>query len=258
MTPWWQGRMAAFDVETTGVDVEEARIVTAAVVLVGGGLVPEPMTLLVDPGIEIPEEATAVHGVTTEKARADGLPARNALTGLRAVLEVAIEAGYPLVCFNARFDLTVLDRELRRHRLAPLPPVRVIDPLVLDKHLDRYRRGSRKLDAICEHRGAVLDDAHEAASDALAAARLAWVIGARGEVIRRVRNAQEGREKAALKREWEAVRHDVDRLHEFQARIAREQALGLADYFREKGQLEDAASVRLDWPLVPVPERAAA
>lgn len=258
MTAWWQGRLCAFDVETTGVDVEEARIVTAAVVLVGGGLMPEPMTLLVDPGIEIPEEATAIHGVTTEKARADGLPARNALTGLRAVLEVAIDAGYPLVCFNARFDLTILDRELRRHGLDPLPMAWVVDPLVLDKHLDRYRRGSRKLDAICVHRDATLDEAHDAAYDAVAAARLAYRIGQRGEIVRRVRNGAEGREKAALKREWEDVRHDLGRLHDFQARIARDQALGLADHFREKGQLADAASVRTDWPLVPVPARTAA
>jgi DNA polymerase-3 subunit epsilon len=250
VTAWWQGRMCAFDVETTGVDVETARIVTAAVVLVGGGVVPEPMTLLIDPGVEIPAEATAIHGISTEKARADGLPAANALMGLRAVLEVAIDAGYPIVSFNARFDLTVLDRELRRHGLAPLSPARVVDPLLLDKHLDRYRKGSRKLDAICAHRGAVLDGAHEAASDAIAAARLAWVIAAKGVVVRRVRNAQEGREKAALVREWERVRNDVDLLHDFQVRVAREQALGLAQHFREAGK-PGADEVRTEWPICP-------
>lgn len=248
--PWWQGRLAALDVESTGVDVETARIVTAAVVLVGGGLIPDPMTLLVDPGVEIPQEATAIHGISTEKARADGLPARDALTGLRAVLEVVIDRGYPIVCFNARYDLTVLDRELRRHGLDPLPSPRVVDPLVLDKHLDRYRKGSRKLDAICAHRDATLDGAHDASYDALAAARLAYRIGQRGEIVRRVRNADEGRELARLKREWEAVRGDLDALHAAQVRWAAEQAEGLRAYFAGKGQVEDAAGVRTDWPIV--------
>ena len=51
---------------------------------------------------------------------------------------------------NAPFDLTLLDRELRRHRAASLShylgqnPLRVLDPRVLDKHLDRYRKGRRR------------------------------------------------------------------------------------------------------------------
>jgi DNA polymerase-3 subunit epsilon len=54
-----------------------------------------------------------------------------------------------------------------------LPPLQerqfellVVDPLVIDKWLDRYRKGSRKLEAICAHYGAVLDEAHDADFDA--------------------------------------------------------------------------------------------
>jgi len=35
---WHAGRLAAFDIETTGVNTESDRIVTAAVSVVGGGL----------------------------------------------------------------------------------------------------------------------------------------------------------------------------------------------------------------------------
>ena len=251
---WRQGRMCGFDVESSGVDVEHDRIVTAAIVFVGGGIEPERLTLLSDAGgVEIPEEAAAIHGVTTERARAEGTPAHDVLRVVRATLDVAIAARLPLCDMNARFDLTLLDRELRRHDLEPLPmgDVLVVDPLVLDKHLDRYRRGSRRLDAICAHRGATLDDAHNAASDALAAARLAWVIGAKGEVVRRVRNADDGRELAALKAQWEAVRYDIAALHEAQARWAEDQAIGLREYFAAKGQDADAASVQTTWPMVP-------
>jgi DNA polymerase-3 subunit epsilon len=65
-------RLAAFDIETTGIDCESDRIVTAAVTLAGGGRPLESHAWLVDPGIEIPAGATAVHGVSTERARAEG------------------------------------------------------------------------------------------------------------------------------------------------------------------------------------------
>lgn len=257
--PWWQSRMAALDVESTGVDVESDRVVTVAVVLVGAGIAPERLALLSDVGgVEIPEGATAVHGITSAKAHGEGLPARDVLTAVHCALAPAARAGYPLVVMNAPFDLSLIDREMRRHGLDPLPFMRVVDPYVCDRHLDKYRRGSRKLDALCAHHGVVLDDAHEAAADALAAARLAWCIGARGEVKRRVRNAQDGRELARLKREWEAVRGDLDALHTAQVGWAAEQATGLRDYFIGKGQLEDAASVSTEWPLRSLPVAEAA
>lgn len=257
--PWWQSRLAALDVETTGVSVEDDRIVCAAVVFVGGGIAPERLTLLSDvDGLEIPAEAEAVHGVSTERARHEGQPARDVIAAVRAALVTAISAGYPVVAMNARFDCTLVDRELRRHGLDPLPFMRVVDPMVLDRHLDKYRRGSRKLDALCEHYGATLDDAHDAASDALAAARLAWCIGARGEVVRRVRNAQDGRELAALKRDWAQVRDDLELLHGFQIERAHEQAIGLRSYFVREGKHAEAASVSTHWPICPLPVAEAA
>ena len=51
----------------------------------------------------------------------------------------------PLVVMNAPFDLTLLDRELRRHRASSLDSwfesttLRVLDPRVLDKHLEILR-----------------------------------------------------------------------------------------------------------------------
>ncbi len=259
--PWWRGRLVGFDIESTAAEPETARIVTAALIVAGGGVATETLTLLADPGVEISEGATAVHGITNERARAEGKPAAEVVAVILDTLAIYLQGGAPLCIYQARFDLTILDREAARYGLVPLQDrvsLRVVDGLVLDKHLDRFRRGSRKLDAVCEHRGAVLDAAHDAASDALAAARLAWVIGARGEVVRRVRNANDGRELAALKNEWAVVRGDLDLLHRAQQKWAAEQARSLHDYFTGKGQHEDAASVSTDWPLVPFAERAAA
>lgn len=253
--------MVGFDVETTSPEPEDARIVSVALVEVGGGQPTMSRTWLVDPGVEIPEEAAAIHGITTERARADGQDPAVAVVEVVKTL-VARPAGAAVVIFNARFDLTVLDREARRHGLGPLdeypelrpPQLLVVDPLVLDKWLHRYRKGSRRLDAQAEHYQAKLDDAHDAASDALAAARVAWCIGQRGQVIRRVRNSRDGRDLAVLNREWQRVRDDLPALHLAQMRWAREQAVSLAEYFREKGEPQDVPAA---WPLIPAVEVAA-
>ena len=72
---WHNGRLAAFDIESTGVNPQSDRIVTATVSVVGGGLPAESTSWLADPGVEIPEGAARVHGITTEQARAEGRPA---------------------------------------------------------------------------------------------------------------------------------------------------------------------------------------
>lgn len=173
MTNW--GRLAVFDLETTGVDVETARIVSACVaVLEPDGTVLERWDWLADPGIEIPEGASAVHGITTERARALGRPAVDVVGEITQSLRVLLGLGIPLVIYNAPYDLTLLDRECRRHGRTPLaPPSPVIDPLVLDKAVDRYRKGKRTLEVTAELYGVSLDDAHDAGSDAIAAGRVA-------------------------------------------------------------------------------------
>lgn len=85
--------------------------------------------------------------------------------------------GLPVVVFNARYDLTLLNAELVRFGEKPLDWGPVIDPMVLDRYLDTYRSGSRKLDAVCAHYNVRLEDHHDAGHDAIAVARLAWRMG---------------------------------------------------------------------------------
>jgi DNA polymerase-3 subunit epsilon len=250
---WHDGRLVAFDLETTGVDVDEARIVTACVAFVGGGEETDTHCWVADPGIEIPDEAAEVHGYTTARAQAEGKPAKETVQAILEALD-ARPTGSPIIAFNARFDFTVLDREARRHGLVPLGererPLLVVDPLVIDKHIHKFRKGSRKLDAVSEHYDVGLDNAHDAAADALAAARVAWRIGHRGTIVRNIRGARDEAEFKTLLREWEAVRHDIVLLHDAQARWAAEQAASLEDYFRKEGKLE--SPVPRSWPVVPV------
>lgn len=253
---WWDGRLVGFDLETTGTDPEEARIVSAALVEVGGGLPLRERAWLVDPGIEIPEAASAVHGISTKRAREEGVPAEVAVPEIVMALQEALTAPVPLVIFNARYDLTVLDREASRHDVDPYPPRWVVDPLVLDRWLDRYRRGSRKLDAMLAQHGVdVGHEAHDATSDALNACRLAWklvrVSGQRAVKLR-VRSEDDGRERARMWRQWDSVRVDLAALHDFQAAVAWQEADRLAAYFARVGRVDDAAGVRREWPVISI------
>ena len=147
--PWWQGRLCAFDTETTGPHPSRDRLVSAAVVRVGGGLPAEVQTWLARPEEPIPPEATAVHGISDAEARERGRPAREVVVEVAAALRAAWADGLPVVAYNAPFDLTLLSAELVRHGLPLLEVGPLIDPLVLDRQFDRWRRGSRRLDAVC-------------------------------------------------------------------------------------------------------------
>lgn len=174
----WQNELAVFDVETTGVDVETARIVTAYVGVINAhGETQRHSTWLIDPEIDIPAAAEAVHGISTERARSDGIPAASGVAQIRDALRELLENEIPVVIYNAPYDLTVLERESRRHGLSPLvSPQPIIDPLVIDKAVDTYRRGKRTLQVACEHYGVPLTNAHDSGADAIAAGHLAQAL----------------------------------------------------------------------------------
>ncbi|MFI1937066.1 3'-5' exonuclease [Streptomyces purpureus] len=183
----WHGLpLAGFDLETTGTDPLQARIVTASVIGVRDGLPARQRDWLADPGIRIPAQASAIHGISTERATAEGRPVVEVADEIADTLAGYWTQGVPVVAYNAAFDLTLLSAELRRHGLpslgerlggAGIGPV--IDPYTIDRAVDRYRRGKRTLEAVCGEYGVVLDGAHEAAADALAAVRVARAIAER-------------------------------------------------------------------------------
>ena len=171
---WVDGPVVGFDTETTGVDVGTDRIVTAAVVR-REGITTSVTSWLIDPGVPIPDGAAAIHGITTGHARLHGRAPGGALEEIASTLAAALLRGEPVVAFNASFDLSLLDAELARHGLPTLPQrvareVRVVlDPLVMDRGLDRYRRGKRRLGDLCAHYGVVGEgDLHSADVDVLA------------------------------------------------------------------------------------------
>lgn len=180
--PDWSRRLAVFDLETTGLDLREARIVTACALEIDehGQVIGENREWLADPGIDIPEAASNVHGVTTEIARANGQDAKQVVSELLETLQGFFSKGIPVVAYNAPYDFTILHFEALRHGLDPLAePTPVIDPLVLDKFVDTYRPGKRTLEAAARTYGVLLDDAHNATADAVAAGRVAQAIASK-------------------------------------------------------------------------------
>lgn len=175
---WHTGALCAFDLETTGVDVAADRIVTACVARVDGAGrdMPSVATWLANPGVEIPAKATEIHGVTTEHAKAEGQDAEEVVAETAAMLVRAMRAGVPVVGFNLRYDLSLLDSECRRYGLPTVSELTdgrllVVCGRVLDKWMSR-RSGPRKLQDVCQHWGVPLEQAHNATADAIAAARL--------------------------------------------------------------------------------------
>ncbi|MFW5898887.1 MAG: 3'-5' exonuclease, partial [Jiangellaceae bacterium] len=240
---WTTGPMLGFDLECTSPDPLQARIVTASLVSVETGERPTVTAHLTDPGVDIPAEATAIHGVTTGHAREHGRPAAEVADLVAADLALAMSHGIPMVAMNAAYDATVLECELARHGLPSLADrlggvVRpVLDPLVIDREVDRYRKGKRTLTALCEHYGVTLAGAHDSSADALAAVRLVRLLAERHASVGTV---------------------PLDDLHTAQAAWYRDWAESFAHYLRRQGNPQRADEVSLDWPVRPIPEGVAA
>lgn len=236
--------LTTFDVETTGTNPETDRIVSAYIgVHFRDG---EHRTIgewLIDPGIEIPEAATEIHGITTERARLLGAAPADAIAEIEAALAASLAMGSPLVVMNAAYDLTMLDREVARHhggRPLAFDPRPVLDPLVLDKAIpsERYRKGARNLGALCEHYGIPFVGAHDATADARAAAAVLRPILAK--VI------EETAAKGYLVDEI-----TLDTVHAWQIKWRERQTDSLVDYWRGLGRVVHDADHPRDWPLVP-------
>ena len=175
---WTENPIIGFDTETTGVDAKNSPLITCSLVrLTREGA--ERRYWLADPGVEIPPESTEVHGITTEQAQREGQPIEEALQEISDELYSHLANGFVAVAFNASYDFTLLEAELSRHGLPTLTErlsgeiFPVIDPYLLDRALDRYRKGKRRLTNLVEHYGVGDNDSfHNAEADVIATLRV--------------------------------------------------------------------------------------
>lgn len=233
---WHAEPLLGFDTETTGVDVWNDRIVSACLIEVDAQGATVAHDWLINPGVPIPDGAEAVHGISTERAQREGRPPAEVLEEITAHLAAWMGRGRPVVVFNASFDLTILEVENARHGVPSLASrlddqiAPVLDPLVIDKHVDAFRKGKRLLTIVAGHYGVDLGKAHDAQADALAAAALIPKIFAKYPDL---------------------TDFSPDELHDAQVRWRHEQQSNLADYFARVGKPEVAASLSSAWPIEP-------
>lgn len=170
MGEWRRQEILGFDLETTGVDRFGDVPVSFALVTTRDGAVVRRVSSLVDPGRAIPPEATAVHGITSERARREGMPLAHAVRLVTGALLEAAAAGVPVAGMRLDFDLTIIDAQCRRLDGRGLAEQGwsgpALDAWVLDRHFDRFRPGPRTLVHLCQEYGVAMTGAHEAAADA--------------------------------------------------------------------------------------------
>ena len=227
---WLDRSIVALDTETTGTDPETARIITACI-----GLSPqpgewEPDEYRINPGVPIPPESTAVHGIKDADVADWGDPIYE-LTYIRDRLELLADYSIPVVGWNLTYDLTLLDRELRRHLGADLPDgLLIIDGLVLWRRLDQ-QTGGRRLSQLAERHG-IIFPAHDATADALASLRLLHILASRHDYLGEIPVA--------------ALQHLQARWYAAQVESAYQARLGRGD---------TAPPPDTHWPLIPADER---
>jgi len=218
--------LCVFDLETTGVNTDEDRIVTSFIGrIMRDGQVNGSYSWIVNPGVPIPEGASAIHGVTDEVAQRDGRDPADAVAEMLVVLRRSIAAGRPIVAYNASFDLSMLNAEARRYGLEPIADFGpVLDPYVIDKAIDKYRKGKRTLEVTSEFYGVLLEGAHDAEADAVATGRVCWAVLAKVEA------------------------GDLQALHDQQVLWAAEQAASLQQYLRRSNG-DDSIVIDGAWPV---------
>lgn len=166
-----------FDTETTGLDSDPyAEIVEFAAVRFEHGKVVGKFSARCNPGVPIGEGASKIHGIY-DKDVADLAPLFAVLSDTGDVQALAQDA-YPLA-YNAPFDYSMLHRTLpfevwRKGGAWDIPlfdPQCVwLDPLVWGRRFDS--KWQNKLGQACKRHGVVLDNAHAAEADCIAAGEL--------------------------------------------------------------------------------------
>jgi DNA polymerase-3 subunit epsilon len=160
------------DLETTGLEVDTSRIVEIGLVRLHPDGARTALGLRCDPGVDIPEAASRVHGIRTTDVR--GLFGRPKLGRLADRLLPLFEDA-DLAGFNVlQFDIPLWIKECARHGI-PFDPAgrHVVDAKVIfnvrETAWDRFLMGPRSLAAALRHFcGRDLDGAHAAEVDAAA------------------------------------------------------------------------------------------
>jgi DNA polymerase-3 subunit epsilon len=157
------------DVETTGLRPGVDRVVEVGIARFVDRRLAAQWGSLIDPGIPIPPEVTAIHGIRDEDVR--GKPTLDEF--IDSAETKAILAGAQPAAYNGPFDKWFIPPRALQDWTWPW-----LDTLTLVRSVDRYARGPgrHKLGAACDRHDIRLDSAHRASDDARAAGELLFVL----------------------------------------------------------------------------------
>jgi DNA polymerase III subunit epsilon len=172
--PWMECRIALIDVETTGKDPQKDRVIELGIVIGERGEVIERKSWLINPGVSVSAESSAVHGIK-DVDLLDKPSFAEVVSEVLSVLEGCVPAAY-----NAAFDKSFLLAELERASVRPdRPPPAVrreiewLDPLTFARELHKDEE-SRALGDMASRLGIQLVKAHRATDDSEAALRVLY------------------------------------------------------------------------------------
>ena len=181
--PWQEIDVALLDVETTGRDASVDRVVELGIVVGRRGEIVARYNWLINPGMPIPAEVTAIHHITDEMV-ADKPRFETVTSEIASALTGCVPAAY-----NALFDRAFLMSEFSRAKVdgAGVPAltreVEWLDPLVWARDIQEGEK-SRSLGDVAARLGIALEKAHRAQDDAEAALRVLYALGADSRIPR--------------------------------------------------------------------------
>jgi DNA polymerase-3 subunit epsilon len=157
-------REIVLDTETTGLDpLRGDRLVEVGCVEIFNRMpTGQSFHRYINPERDVPQEAFAVHGLSTE------FLADKPLFGAIVDEFLAFIGDAPLVIHNASFDISFINAELERLRRPAIPRERLVDTLLLARR--KHPGVSNRLDDLCSRYA--IDNSHRTKHGALLDAEL--------------------------------------------------------------------------------------
>lgn len=162
-----QGKVVVFDLETTGLTPANCKIIEIGAVLMEDGIMRSVFSTLINPGVHIPEETSAVNHIYDEDVA--NAPSFEDVVGDF----YKFVSGATLAAHNAPFDMSFITYHAEKYLYNFDNPV--IDTLTLARKVLKKDRGVN-LGALCERFGIDLTNAHRAVNDAIATAKVLKVL----------------------------------------------------------------------------------
>ena len=154
----------SFDLETTGLNPDKDKITEIAACRFINGEFTEEFTSLINPGIPIPKNITALTGITNKMVE-DAPSINDALPDFMKFI-----GSTPLVAQNINFDYNFINKNLQGSNSQFLE-IPLYDTLSLARGFI-YFYNSFSLGSLCDYYGIKIENAHRASADALCTGKL--------------------------------------------------------------------------------------